>query len=449
VFAVIAALGLCSISALAQDYPSTEPADQPSYPGIPPKGKVEGTLGEFNFRVYGTMLLNVSASDTPNIGGDVPLWPTPGNVRTSFIDGTTKRADEVHDLIFTGRQSIFGFMARPSTSTAGWQPSAKLEFDLFGTKPVDNNLSQGRVLNQPRLRFAYLQVAKGDWKITAGQDKVIIAPLDPVSLSHVAVPLGATAGNLWGWLPQVRLDATHKFGNASTLFQVGVLRPQFADPRLNDLPTAGTSLEGTPGLGERSTQPFYQSRIAVSYPMSGRSITVGAGGHYGRERIGANRTLDSWAFAIDYAVPLHDRLTWRGENFVGSNLIPFQGGVAQGVATLQPVATAPPIQFNRIGAGGGWTELIIKATTDNRNVFYVGVGDDDPRDRDLLTGTTRSRNAFSWASYFRKVSEDVTVAVEWSNWQFKTRGTTAAGVVGPQGPSGTANVFNLGIAYQF
>jgi hypothetical protein len=55
----------------------------------------------------------------------------------------------------------------------------------------------------------------------------------------------------------------------------------------------------------------------------------------------------------------------------------------------------------------------------------------------------------AWASYFRKVTDAVTVAFEWSNWQFKTRGTTAAGVAGPQGPSGTANVFNLGFTFQF
>ncbi|PYS10643.1 MAG: hypothetical protein DMG15_20265 [Acidobacteria bacterium] len=454
VFIVTVAAGLIPISVSAQDYPSTqEPGDQPSYPGIPPsQKKLEGTLGDYNLRAYGTVLLNISASDTPPVGGDVPLWAPPGSGRTTFLDGTTKRVDDVHDLIFTARQSVFGFMVKPSSpSTDTWQPSGKLEFDLFGTRPVDNNLSQGRVLNQPRLRFAYFQFAKKDWKITAGQDKAILAPLDPVSLSHVAVPLGATAGNLWAWLPQVRLDLTHKMGNASTLFQFGILRPSFADPRLGDLPNGGTpgaSLEGAPGLGERAAQPFYQSRVAVSYPLNGSNLTVGASGHYGRERIGATRTLDSWAFAIDYAVPLHSRLTWRGENFVGSNLVPFQGGIIQGVAFLQPIATAPPTRFNRIGAGGGWTELIIKATTDRKNVFYLGVSEDDPRDRHLLTGSGRSRNAMAWASYFRKLSDEVTVAFEWSNWQFKTRGFVG-GVAGPQGPSGTANVFNLSLAYQF
>ena len=78
----------------------------------------------------------------------------------------------------------------------------------------------------------------------------------------------------------------------------------------------------------------------------------------------------------------------------------------------------------------------------------MGVSEDDPRDKHLLTGTLRSRNAMAWASYFRKLSDEVTVGLEWNNWQFKTRGA-AGGVAGPQGPSGTSNVFNLALAYQF
>ena len=131
---------------------------------------------------------------------------------------------------------------------------------------------------------------------------------------------------------------------------------------------------------------------------------------------------------------------------MGSNLVPFQGGIIQGV--LQ-VGTVPPTRFNRIGAGGGWSELIIRATGDNKNIFYLGVSEDDPRDKHLLTGSGRSRNAMAWASYFRRLSDNVTAALEWSNWQFKTRGFVGGGAAGPQGPSGTANVFNLALAYQF
>ena len=109
---------------------------------------------------------------------------------------------------------------------------------------------------------------------------------------------------------------------------------------------------------------------------------------------------------------------------------------------------APPTKFNRIGAGGGWTELILKATEDNKNVVYAGVGLDDPRDRHLLPGSGRSQNRFAWASYFRKLTDEVTLAAEWSNWQFKTKGFVG-GAPGPRGPSGRGNVFNLALAYQF
>lgn len=415
---------------------------QPSYPGHgPSQGKAEGAIGSFNVRFYGTILLNTSFSDTPPIGGDVPLWAPPSNIRTSYPDGTNERVDDVHDLSFTARQSVFGLTVRP-TATGDWETSGKLEFDFFGTRPSDGTLTTGRVLNQPRLRFAYFQFGKNDWKITAGQDKAILAPLDPVSLSHVAIPLGSTAGNLWAWLPQVRLDFNKKFGETSAVIQFGVLRPQFADPRLETVVTSGTSVEGSPGLGERASHPFYQARIGLSRPMSNSNLRFGASGHYGRERIGASRTIDSWAFAVDYAVPVMERLTWRGEAFVGTNLIPFQGGVQQGVA----FAGAPSTTFNKIGAGGGWTELIFELNS--KDVLYAGVGVDDPRDRSLLAGSTRSRNAFVWASYFRKFNDNVTLALEWSNWQFRTR-SLATGVAGAQGPSGSSNVFNLALAYQF
>src|SRR4029078_5778284 len=162
-------------------------------------------------------------------------------------------------------------------ATAGWNVSGLIEMDFAGSRPVDNTPStqaENRFFHQPRLRRGYVPLDHCDWRIVAGQDKAILAPLDPISLSHVATPLGATAGNLWGWLPQGRIDMNHKLGNASALFQFGVLRPQFADPRLGDVPGIGTSIDGAPGLGERATHPFYQSRVAVSHPMNGSSVTV-------------------------------------------------------------------------------------------------------------------------------------------------------------------------------
>ena len=448
---VLVAMFTVSSQAWAQDYDNPDSAaasQEPIYPGIPPKSKLETTVGTQKLRLYGTFLMNVSAADAVDVGQDLVLWAVPGG-SSPFPDGTTKPNSQIHDLILTARQSVFGFQVKPAdTSTNAWHASGTLEFDFFGGRPFDANQPQGRTFNEPRLRLGYFQVQKGSWKIVAGQDRIIISPLDPVSLSHVAAPLGATAGDLWGWQPQVRAEYAHKIGSAATLLQFGIVRPQFADARLETLPVSGSALDVTSsGLGERTTTPFYQARYSATIPMSDSKATFGAGGHYGRERIGASREIDSWTFAFDMSVPLGSRLRFRGEGFVGSNMIPFQGGVLQGVAVFNPGGGAP-IQFNKIGGGGGWGELTVKLTSDNRNVIYVGAGTDDPKDSNLLTGSGRSKNTLSWASYFHKVTDNVTTAIEWSNWQFRTR-TFAGGLPATNGPAGRGNVFNLALAYQF
>ena len=392
--------------------------------------------------------MNISMSDTVQVGQDVPLWPLPGNSNVSFRDGTTKRAGSVGDTIFTARQSILGVQVSPKTNSSGWNPSGLVEIDFFGSRPVDPIFqSQNRVFNQPRLRRAYLQLDKGDWRIVAGQDKAILSPLDPISLSHVAIPLGATAGNLWAWLPQVRVENRHKFGDSTLLVQAGILRPSFGDSALTDQAGVnGSAVDSTfSGFGERARQPFYEARVALSHPFAGRTATVGVSGHYGREKIGADRDIDSSAVAVDVTLPIVKYLIFRGEGFTGTNLAPFGGGVLQGVGFV-PAAGTTPAQFRKISAVGGWAELISPVTP--KDILYAGAGTDDPRDRTLLPGSTRSKNTFVWASYFRKLAPDVTAAFEWSFWDFRTRAFNGANL-GPRLTSGRGNVYNIAIAYQF
>ena len=400
--------------------------------------------------MYGTLLMNISTSDTVQVGQDVPLWPLPGSAPVSFPDGTTRRAGSVGDTLFTARQSILGVQVSPKTLGSGWNPSGLVEIDFFGSRPADATLQpQDRVFNQPRLRRAYLQLDKGDWRIVAGQDKMILAPLDPISLSHVAIPLGATAGDLWAWLPQVRVENRHKFGKGTLLVQGGVLRPSFGDARLGDQGTAGlgaTAVDSSfSGYGERGRQPFYQARVAFSHPLAGRTATLGVSGHYGREMVGTDKGIDSSAEAVDVTLPIFKYLIFRGEGFTGANLAPFDGGIEQGVA-FTPAVALIPAQFRKIRDVGGWTELISPVTP--KDILYAGAGTDDPRDSDLMPGTNRSKNSFVWASYFRKLAPDVTAAFEWSFWDFRTRSFIGP-ELGPRATSGRGNVFNISLAYQF
>jgi hypothetical protein len=453
-FAASLAFAIFTIPAQSQTAPDNAledhaPLDGPFYPGAPKSSsRLQAPIGDYILRVYGTLLLNISTSDTVQVGQDVPLWPLPGNVPVTFPDGTTKRAGAVGDTLFTARQSILGLQVSPKALGQGWNPSGLVEIDFFGSRPVDPNLQpQDRVFNQPRLRRAYLQLDKGDWRIVAGQDKAILAPLDPISLSHVAIPLGATAGNLWAWLPQVRVENRHKFGKSTLLVQGGILRPSFGDSRLTDQSGVnGSAVDSTfSGFGERGRQPFYEARVALSHPMAGRTATIGVSGHYGREAVGADKGIDSSAEAVDWTIPIHKYLIFRGEAFTGGNLVPFDGGIEQGVA-FTPAAGLTPANFRKIADEGGWAELISPVTP--KDILYAGAGTDDPRDRDLMPGSTRSKNSFVWGSYFRKLAPDVTAAVEWSFWDFRTR-TFIGPDLGPRATSGRGNVINIALAYQF
>jgi len=272
------------------EQPAGSTGAQPNYPGLP-RGqapKLETDIGPVKVRFYGTILFNSSISTSEVIGQEVPLWAGNNSGAVTYPDGSVGHAGNDHDLVFTMRQSILGFTLNPAKpSDTGWNPSALVEIDFFGSRTADTFSPENRVFNEPRLRLAYMQLEHRKLKFVFGQDKMILAPLDPVSFSHVGVPLGASAGDLWGWFPQARVDWSTTMGKTGLLMQFGVLRPQFGDTRLEAAPTSGSIFDlGSSGLGERSSQPFYQGRIAISPPIRkttatfGKETCRGRGGHH-------------------------------------------------------------------------------------------------------------------------------------------------------------------------
>src|SRR4029077_6445833 len=160
-------------------------------------------------------------------------------------------------------QSIFGVAVTQAHTSSGWVASGLAEVDFFGTRPSDGTVPLERVLNQPRLREAYGQLEHNSFKLVFGQDTALLAPIDPISLSHVAMPLGATAGDLWAWLPQGRAEWKATVGRTGLLLQAPLPPPPVGDPRLETPPTASTSVDvSSSGLGERTTQPFWEGRLA-------------------------------------------------------------------------------------------------------------------------------------------------------------------------------------------
>ena len=97
---------------------ASAPAQQSQYPEQNrEKSKLETTIGSIKLRFYGTVLLNVSISDSTQVGQDVPLWPIPGGSTIAFPDGSRRpRAmsttqSSPHDRVFSA-----SILALPSLS---------------------------------------------------------------------------------------------------------------------------------------------------------------------------------------------------------------------------------------------------------------------------------------------------------------------------------------------
>jgi flagellar motility protein MotE (MotC chaperone) len=401
------------------------------------KGAITSTNAKMS--LYGFIVANTSFADRQLNISDIPVWAFArrGTLQPALVGGqaipAALLAGNVRETIFTGRQSRFGFRAS-APKVGDWTASGQFEFDFFGARPA---AGQGSVFNQPRIRlgFVTLEHASG-WKFVAGQDWVIFAPLNPTSYAHFAIPQAASAGNPWMRLPQIRVEKTIKHGEGtSLLLQGGVLRGVSG----LDTPTAGTLADLPTLSGERSAHPFYQSRVALTTPLvAGKPLTLGLSGHYGREK--PFNIIETWGLALDYTVPLHAKVGLTGELWTGSNLAPFQAGIAQGAVLIDN--RPGRLFFRTIRAVGGWTQLAIAPTS--KWTANLGYGQDAPKIRDLVAPNNRAKNQLWWANLMYKIHPNVTVALEYNYFDtiFKVPVTNPARV-------GTANYFNLAVVYGF
>src|SRR5439155_630338 len=168
-----------------------------------------------------------------------------------------------------------------------------------------------------------------DWartSIIAGQDNAFISPLSPTSFASLAVPTFGYAGNLWGWIPQVRVE--HRFdisdGHNVTV-QGGILDNLVGEPPY-------TSFNRDAQAGERSGQPAYGTRVAWTHNLFGRAMTLGAAGYYSRQDWGFNHHVDGWAGMTDWDIPIAPRVILSGQFYLPSA---FGLAVFRGIPALE------------------------------------------------------------------------------------------------------------------
>ena len=174
------------------------------------------------------------------------------------------------------------------------------------------------------MRIASIRMDWKDTSIVAGQDNTFFSPLSPTSFASLAIPAFSYAGNLWGWIPQVRLE--HRFNlseGQSVMLQGGIL-----DNVTGELPS---SFAPFAQAGESSGQPAYAARAAWTRSVFGMPLTLGAAGYYSRQNWSFDQNVDGWAAMTDWSVPLARRVSLTGEFYRGRAIGGLGGGVGRSV----------------------------------------------------------------------------------------------------------------------
>ena len=373
--------------------------------------KVE-SASKYRMRISGIVLTNLFSNQGTVDNIDLPMlaYPRqPGGSGGSF--GATLRQSQIGFEVFGPR-------------LAGARTKADLQLDLAGGFPSEpNGVNSGLM----RLRTATMRMDWDNTSLVGGQDALFISPNSPTSFATLAMPALTYAGNLWGWIPQLRVEHRVPVGDTSNLqFQAGIL-----DPVTGEIP--GTNFYRGPGPGESARQPAYGTRVAWTHDVSGEPLRIGAAGFYERQDYGFGRKVDAWAGMADLEVPLGPKLSLSGKVYRGRGVGGLYGGLGQSVLFS---TSSPADQYTQIiglDSVGGWAQLKVRPA--RKLEFNAAFGMDNPYAKDLnyfayaqsYAGAPLSRNRAGFANVIYRPRSDLLFSAEYR--QLETN-STATGLSG-------------------
>jgi len=310
--------------------------------------------------LHGLVLMNGFHTTEKVNNSDVPQFVLPEAPDDNPAASTTSA---------TARQSRLTLLALVPGFADG-ALRGELDVDFFGGQEPS---SGGRTFPLLRLRRAFAELTWARFALLVGQESPPIAAVSPSSLASIGFPGFAGAGNLWLWIPQVRLSGDLAPGGAVRIgAEAAVLAPTSGEPQ------AGFFTQ--PDLAERSGRPYLQGRVRARWGTGEEAAEISLGGHYGWLVTAAGERVDSRALALSLWLPLGPKVEVRAEGFTGQALAGLGGGgIGQNM-----VRDGVPVRTT-----GGWGQLNLRPAA--RWELGVGAGIDDPDDADLNAGS-RLRN---------------------------------------------------------
>ncbi len=343
--------------------------------------KIE-SASKYRVKLSGLILMNLFSNrgnvdyfEIPGIALPTTASLTGGNTGGSF--GATIRQSELG-------LEVFG------PTIAGARTQGHFVADFLGDFPdTVNGFSAGTL----RLRTGTVRL---DWprtSIIAGQDDLFLSPVYPTSFASLGIPALSYAGNLWAWVPQVRVEHRLIASDSSTVtISGGIL-----DPLTGELPT--NEFLRAPGAGESARQPAYGGRLAWKHQVFGEPLTIGMGGHYSRQSWGLNHKINGWAGITDVVIPFGKHFNLSGMFYRGEAIGAFGAAAGRTVLVNGPL-TDPATAVKGTQSTGGWAQFKFKPVANLE--FNAAAGQDGVPAREVRGFTFSPFNAqgIPLVSYF-------------------------------------------------
>ena len=246
------------------------------------------------------------------------------------------------------RQSRVG-AAVAVDSVLGGHFDGDFELDFFGG--VATGAGDRKLFPEPRLRTARARLSWPRTEVMVGSAAPLVSELNPISMAAVGLPGFVAAGNLWNWLPQVRVtrEILGVPGGVRVAVQGALLAPFASAQHVAETDATDAA--------ERAVRPYMQARARVRWgdadgqapgdaDLSDAGGEIAFGVHRGWLRADVDSLRSSRALTMDWRVMVRPGLEVRGEAYDGQLLRGLGGGaIAQnfGRATL-PALLGPSLR---------------------------------------------------------------------------------------------------------
>jgi hypothetical protein len=374
-------------------------------------------------RFHGLVLFNAFVNEGVVDQTDLP---------TSALE---RMPGQSHGSVGAGlRQTMLSFEGTGPTLLNG-RLFADASLDFFGGVTA-SDLSAPAGL--ARMRTAGITWQWQNDMLRAGYEGPLISPLSPTSIATVAQPALAWSGNLWTWAPQLRWEHLFAFeGERKAGFEFGVYDPSYAA-------VDQIEAERSVSPGEAARQPGYETRISYRAGKDARALELGAAGYYDRKNYGSGQTVDTWAGAADWTLPVAGRAKWSGEFYRGRGIGSLGGGAYRDTYSYSNYTTGAQ-ETNGLDSVGGWTQWQWNFTESMQ--LNAVAGQDTGYANELRQGAERSYNPLDYYARNRTLMANF-IYRPWSSFVFSPefRRLNSWPIYGQ---AQTANIYTLSAGYEF